>query len=61
MLGDREIVLSAGETAEFDTSVPHGMGPVDYQPIEALLFFGAQGERMTVAARTIRTTGGSQP
>ena len=60
MLGDREIVLSAGEAAEFDTSVPHGMGPVDHQPIEALLFFGAQGERMTVAARTIRTTSGSQ-
>jgi transcriptional regulator with XRE-family HTH domain len=59
VLGDREMVLSVGETAEFDTSVPHGMGPVDHQPIEALLFFGAQGERMTVAARTVRATGHS--
>ena len=53
VLGDRELVLSVGETVELDTSVPHGMGPVDHQPIEALLLFGAQGERMTVAARTV--------
>jgi len=59
VLGDRELVLSVDETVEFDTSVPHGMGPVDHQPIEALLLFGAQGERMTVAARTVRATGGS--
>ncbi|GIJ50975.1 XRE family transcriptional regulator [Virgisporangium aliadipatigenens] len=55
VLGDRELVLSAGEAAEFDTSVPHGMGPVDFQPIEALLLYGSQGERMTVTARTVRT------
>jgi transcriptional regulator with XRE-family HTH domain len=55
VLGDRELVLSTGETAEFDTSVPHGMAPVDHQPIEALLLFGAQGERMNVAARTARS------
>jgi transcriptional regulator with XRE-family HTH domain len=59
VLGDRELVLSVGETAEFDTSVPHGMGPVDHKPIEALLLFGAQGERLTVAARTVRAPGGS--
>jgi transcriptional regulator with XRE-family HTH domain len=53
VLGERERILSAGETAEFDTSVPHGMGPVDHQPVEALLLFGAQGERMTTVARTV--------
>jgi transcriptional regulator with XRE-family HTH domain len=59
VLADRELVLSVGETVEFDTSVPHGMGPVDREPIEARLFFGAQGERMTVAARAVRAIGGS--
>ncbi|MFI5841437.1 XRE family transcriptional regulator [Catenuloplanes sp. NPDC051500] len=57
VLGDRDLVLRAGETAEVDTSVPHGMAPADHQPIEALLMFGAQGERMAVAARTVRTPG----
>lgn len=60
VLGARELVLSAGETAEFDTSVPHGMGPVDHDPIEALLFFGSQGERMTVIAKAIRNAGTHQ-
>jgi hypothetical protein len=55
----RGLILRVGETAEFDTGMPHGMAPADHQPIEALLLFGAQGERMAVAARTVRTTGNS--
>jgi transcriptional regulator with XRE-family HTH domain len=51
-LGDHEFVLSAGEVAAFDTSVPHGMGPVDHQQIEALLQFGPQGQQPRLVART---------
>ncbi|MFG2916851.1 helix-turn-helix domain-containing protein [Kitasatospora sp. NPDC048298] len=45
-LGDQDLVLTAGDVAEFDTRVPHGVtnagsaGPVEY-----LILFGPQGER----------------
>ncbi|OPC78422.1 transcriptional regulator [Embleya scabrispora] len=46
-LGDQDLVLTAGETAEFDTRTAHGVanagpgGPVVY-----LIMFGPQGERL---------------
>ncbi|MFH8342904.1 helix-turn-helix domain-containing protein [Streptomyces sp. AM6-12] len=45
-LGDHDLVLTAGDVAEFDTRTPHGVvnsspsGPVEY-----LIMFGPQGER----------------
>jgi transcriptional regulator with XRE-family HTH domain len=51
-LGDQELVLAAGEVAEFDTRVPHWFGPEDGQPVEVLSLFGHQGERAHVRART---------
>ncbi|MFE7777085.1 helix-turn-helix domain-containing protein [Streptomyces sp. NPDC057445] len=51
VLGDHDVVLGAGEAAEFDTRVPHWFGPTDDGPVEFLSLFGPQGERMHVRAR----------
>jgi transcriptional regulator with XRE-family HTH domain len=50
-LGEHDLVLTAGEAAEFDTRTPHGFGNAGTQPVEFLSLFGAQGERMHVRAR----------
>ena len=34
-LGDREIVLEAGEVAEFDTRVPHSSASADSEPVDS--------------------------
>ncbi|WP_399208229.1 helix-turn-helix domain-containing protein [Streptomyces sp. SLBN-118] len=54
LLGDHDVVLTAGEAAEFDTRVPHGFGPAGGAPVEFLSLFGPQGERMHVRARPKR-------
>ncbi|MEU5088698.1 XRE family transcriptional regulator [Streptomyces sp. NPDC021356] len=51
VLGDHDVVLSAGEAAEFDTRVPHWFGSTGEGPVEFLSLFGPQGERMHVRAR----------
>ena len=51
ILGEHDIVLPAGEAAEFDTRVPHWFGGADQQAVEFLSLFGPQGERMHVRAR----------
>ncbi|WP_446039794.1 helix-turn-helix domain-containing protein [Streptomyces sp. SID1121] len=51
MLGEHDVVLGAGEAAEFDTRVPHWFGPAADQPVEFLSLFGPQGERMHVRAK----------
>ncbi|GHH76753.1 hypothetical protein GCM10018793_23210 [Streptomyces sulfonofaciens] len=52
LLGDRRLTLAPGEVAEFDTHVPHWLGPADDQPVELLVLFGRQGERAHLRART---------
>lgn len=52
-LGEHDLVLTAGEAAEFDTRTPHGFDRADEHPVEFLSLFGAQGERMHVRARTV--------
>jgi transcriptional regulator with XRE-family HTH domain len=52
LLGDQDVVLTAGEAAEFDTRVPHWFGCADEHPIEVLSLFGRQGERAHLKART---------
>ncbi|AZZ56209.1 helix-turn-helix domain-containing protein [Rathayibacter iranicus] len=54
LLGEHDLVLPAGEAAEFDTRVPHWFGRADAQPVEFLSLFGRQGERMHVRASTRR-------
>jgi transcriptional regulator with XRE-family HTH domain len=51
VLGGQDLVLSAGEAAEFDTRVPHWFGRADGNPVEFLSLFGTQGERMHVRAK----------
>jgi transcriptional regulator with XRE-family HTH domain len=46
-LGDQDLILTAGEVAEFDTRTPHGVanaGPGG--PVEYVIMFGPQGERL---------------
>jgi len=50
VLGEHDVVLKAGEVAEFDTHVPHWFGNGDERPVEFLSLFGPQGERMHVRA-----------
>lgn len=50
-LGQHDLVLTAGEAAEFDTRTPHGFTNAGKQPVEFLSLFGPQGERMHVRAR----------
>ncbi len=48
---DLDLVMKAGEAAEFDTRTPHWFGSAGPQPAELLVLFGPQGERMHVRAR----------
>ena len=47
-LGDDEIMLEAGEAAEFDTRVPHGHASASTEPAEILNLLSTQGERVHV-------------
>ncbi|MFG3437232.1 helix-turn-helix domain-containing protein [Nonomuraea sp. NPDC047897] len=51
LLGEHDMVLAAGEAAEFDTRVPHWFGSPGDEPVEFLSLFGAQGERAHLRAR----------
>ena len=45
ILGDRDLVLTPGEVAEFDTTTPHWFGGTGDGPVEVLSLFGRHGER----------------
>ncbi|SMD19123.1 helix-turn-helix domain-containing protein [Lentzea albidocapillata] len=49
-LGDKEIVLRAGEVAEFDCRQPHSFSSADGRPAEIISLFGKQGERIHTRA-----------
>ncbi|WP_406500134.1 helix-turn-helix domain-containing protein [Streptomyces sp. NBC_00846] len=51
-LPGHDLVLKAGEAAEFDTRLPHWFGSTGDGPVEILSLFGRQGERVHVRART---------
>ncbi|WP_405111158.1 XRE family transcriptional regulator [Micromonospora sp. NBC_01405] len=51
VLGERDMELTPGEAAEFDTRVPHWFGAADGEPVEFLSLFGRQGERAHLRAR----------
>jgi transcriptional regulator with XRE-family HTH domain len=51
LLGEHDLVLTAGEVAEFDTRVPHRAANPGPGPAEILTLFGPQGERLHVRAR----------
>ncbi|WP_327049253.1 XRE family transcriptional regulator [Microbispora sp. NBC_01189] len=51
VLAEHDLVLKAGEAAEFDTRLPHWFGSTGEAPVEILSLFGTQGERMHVRAK----------
>ncbi len=51
VLAEHDLVLGAGEAAEFDTRTPHWFGAADDKPVEILSLFGKQGERAHLRAR----------
>lgn len=53
VLGDQDLLLQAGQAAEFDTRTPHWFGATSQGPVEYLSLVGRQGERAHV-----RATGG---
>ena len=64
VLAEHEVLLGAGEAAEFDTRVPHWFGAVGPQPAELISLFGPQGERAHLRAsprRTPRAPRASEP
>ncbi|GAB1511354.1 helix-turn-helix domain-containing protein [Actinophytocola sp. KF-1] len=52
VVGDRDLVVPAGEAAEFDTTQPHWLGTADGRAVELLILFGLHGERVHVRPRT---------
>jgi transcriptional regulator with XRE-family HTH domain len=46
VLAEHDVVLVAGEAAEFDTRLPHWFGPAGEEPVEVLSLFGRQGEQI---------------
>ena len=60
ILGGHDLVLGAGEVAEFDTRLPHWFGSADGKAAEVLSLFGRQGEGVHVRARSeSRAAGGA--
>jgi len=58
-LGEQTYILEAGEAAEFDTRVPHAVANAGRTPLELLIIFGPQGERVHLRARS--TAKGTAP
>ena len=54
LLGERDVVLTVGEVAEFDTRTPHALVNAHDGVTELLVLFGPQGERAHVRARPAR-------
>ena len=50
VLGEHDLLLRAGEAAEFDTRTPHWFGATSAGPVEFLSLIGKQGERAHVRA-----------
>jgi transcriptional regulator with XRE-family HTH domain len=50
LLGEHDLVLAAGEAAEFDTRVPHWFGSAGPGRAELISLFGRQGERAHLRA-----------
>src|SRR5919205_4055728 len=48
ILGEHDITMRAGEVAEFDTRLPHWLGPAGEEPVEILSVHASQGQRMHV-------------
>ncbi len=58
-LGDRELLVHAGDAAEFSTMTPHSLGAVD-GPAEILTIFDHDGERAHMPTPGRGTGGGEE-
>jgi transcriptional regulator with XRE-family HTH domain len=45
VMGERDFTIGPGEAVEFSTWTPHWFGVVE-EPVEAIMIFGAHGERL---------------
>ncbi len=54
VLGDQDLLLTAGEAVEFDTRTPHWFGATSAGPVEYLSLVGRQGQRAHVHTATDR-------
>jgi transcriptional regulator with XRE-family HTH domain len=50
VLGEHDLIMTAGEAAEFDCRTPHWFANPGAEPTEVLCLFGPQGERLHVRA-----------
>jgi transcriptional regulator with XRE-family HTH domain len=57
LIADHDVVMKAGEVAEFDTQVPHWFGATGDRPVEILSLLGKRGERIHVRAGPKRRAG----
>lgn len=57
ILGEHDLILTAGEAAEFDMHVPHVFSNASAEPVEFLSLFGPQGERVQLRARSASREG----
>lgn len=55
VLGDKDLQIRVGESAEFCTRLPHWFGNSEPEPAEVICMFGRQGEQ--VRPRVIPTAG----
>ena len=51
LVGSHDLVLRPGDAAEFDTRVPHWLGPAHDRPVHILSVLGRDGQRIRVRAR----------
>lgn len=51
VLAEHDVIIGAGEAAEFDTRQPHWFGSTGDGPVEILSLFGRQGERIHLLTR----------
>ncbi|KES08450.1 transcriptional regulator [Streptomyces toyocaensis] len=61
-LGSQDLVLAAGDVAEFDTRIPHGVAnAAPGGPVEYLIMFGPQGERLRLRTPPAAGRGNRRP
>jgi quercetin dioxygenase-like cupin family protein len=54
LLGEHDLLLTAGEAAEFDTRTPHALSSPGPDATELLCLMGRQGQRAHLRARGVR-------
>jgi transcriptional regulator with XRE-family HTH domain len=56
IIGERDLTLTPGEVAEFDTTEPHWFGPADTGTVEILHLFGPHGDQAIIRGGTSTTS-----